>query len=189
MDDLKKVVDPLIYPHVKILNQLGIGTEYSCAGTGQSIVYNDDEIILKKTHKEHPLHFPYIITSNKLDYRCNVILGSLMFFSPEIFYCEKHNVFFGDRFVKIRKKCPCYKQIPDLAQISQGHKGYRLIDVSRTYFNRAYIGVDRNMDICLHGDILKAQDHIALISRLFLKHLLLLLKKIQKAQKGIICIK
>ena len=180
--NLKKIVDPLIYPHVKLLNELGVETEFSCAGDGEARCpdcsienANKNKIVIKKTHGEQPKdnHFlPFIITSDKLDNRCQIVLGLISILSPELFYCEEEKTLFG-KLVNNQHTCP-----KDIADISVRHKGYKLIDIYNAEYNRKYIGVDRNMAMLLQYNC-KMQKSLPLIRTLFLKHFMIILKHIK----------
>jgi len=182
---LKDIIDPKIFPHIKLLNKLGVETEYCCAGTGDarcqdfSISCPDKTLIVKKTHGgqsclgNHML--PYIITSNKIYHRCKIVLGLISVLSPELFYCEKDKMLFGEL---INCQCACPK---DIASISVRHKGFKLIDVYSTDYNRKYIGVDRNMAMLLqYNNEVEGEKMLPLIRKLFLKYLEEILKNIKK---------
>lgn len=171
---LKKIIDPLIYPHVKILNDMGVKTEFSCAGTGKSYVCIDGKISQRR-HGSGGNITPYIITSDKLNHNSKIILGLISILSPELYYCEKDKKLFSGC---LKNKCKCPK---DVALISSCHQGFKLIDVYSTHYNRKIIGIDRNMEMLLrHNNEDEGKKKLPLIRKLFFIHFLKILKYIKK---------
>ena len=170
---LRKIVDPLIYPHVRALNDLGVSTEYSCAGEGKSVVYIDGKITTKTSHNDDSNNvFPYIITNNKLDRHCEIVLGLVSFHSPEIAYCQEDKMFIGNC---LKQHCGCEQH----ALVCSHHRGFRLIDISSACYGRKRIGIDLNLEMFFMDNEKEQKENLPILRKLFFKHFKSILRTIQ----------
>lgn len=137
---LKEKVDPSIYYHVKTLNRLGVKTEYSCAAIGKSIT-DCGKIIIKEDHGDTS-NFPHVLTTKNLDNKCQLILGLILFNSPEVLYCKKSKSFSTVDGSVFGKSCFCNFQTDTSGDsIYENHKFFRLIDVYNVSYGRKEISL------------------------------------------------
>jgi hypothetical protein len=136
-------------------------------------VYINDKITIKISHNDESNDvFPYIITNNKLDRHCEMVLGLISFHSPEIAYCKEDKMFIGDC---LGKRCGCEQH----ALVCYCHRGFKLIDISSACYGRKRIGIDLNLEMFFMDNEKEQKENLPLLRKLFFKHLKSILRTIQ----------